>query len=64
MDKKDLHSFFYSMKNNFDEIENESMMELFDNCNVTPLDIKRIFRYLDRSIKSIESCEEIHTLEE
>lgn len=58
MDKKDLHSFFHSLKNNFDEIENESIMELFDNCNVTPLDIKRIFRYLDRSIKSIDISEE------
>lgn len=64
MDKKDLHSFFYTMKNNTEELDNENMIEVFDNCNITTLDIKRIFRYLDRSIKSIESSEELVTFEE
>lgn len=59
MDKKDLHSFFYSMKNSSDEIDNSELVEIFDNCNITTLDIKRIFRYLDRSIKNIDPIEEI-----
>ena len=64
MDKKDLHSFFYTMKNNSEELENENMIEVFDSCNITTLDIKRIFRYLDRSIKSVEASEEMLSLEE
>jgi transcription elongation factor GreA-like protein len=64
MDKKDLHSFFYTMKNNTEELDNENMIEVFDNCNITTLDIKRIFRYLDRSIKSIESSEDLVTFDE
>ena len=59
VDKKDLHSFFYSMKNSSDEIDNSELVEIFDNCNITTLDIKRIFRYLDRSIKNIDPIEEI-----
>jgi DNA polymerase III delta prime subunit len=58
MDKKDLYSFFCNMKNNEDQMDSTEMMELFDNCDITTLDIKRIFRYLDRSVKNTLPVEE------
>jgi len=60
MDKKDLYSFFYDMKNSIHDTENERLVELTDNFNITSLDIKRIYRYLDRSIKCVE-CDEMDT---
>jgi len=57
MDKNDLYAFFYTLKNSPDNhpLTNEIMLELFNNCNINTLDVKRIFRYLDRSIKCVES---------
>ena len=54
MDKKDLHAFFYNMRNKPLEESTETTNDLFNNYNITTLDIKRIYRYLDRSIKTIE----------
>jgi len=56
MEKKDLYAFFYTLKQNQDDNSTEEiMLELFNNCNISALDIKRIFRYLDRSIKCVET---------
>ena len=50
MDKKDLFSFFLDLKNKQDDISCE-IMEIFDNCDITKLDINRIYRYIDKYIK-------------
>jgi hypothetical protein len=57
MDKKDLLSYFQELRlkngeefyNNVD-IMNDTM-KLFENYNITKLDIKRIYRYLDKNVK-------------
>ena len=48
MDKKDLFSFFLELKNNFDDIQ---LLLLFENYEITKLDINRIYRYLDKYTK-------------
>ena len=53
MDKKDLFSFFLDLKNKQnDNITNDTnIMDLFINCEITKLDIQRIYRYLDKYTK-------------
>jgi len=57
MDKKDLFTMFQELRLYYDgdfcnsaeklnEIEN-----LFENYNITKLDIKRMYRYLDKNVK-------------
>jgi len=50
MDKKDLFSFFLDLKNKQNDMSDE-IMEIFDNCDITKLDINRIYRYIDKYIK-------------
>jgi len=50
MDKKDLFSFFLELRNKQDD-NNTEIMEIFDNCEITKLDINRIYRYIDKYIK-------------
>ena len=50
MDKKDLFSFFLDLRSKQDDINSE-IMEIFDNCEITKLDINRIYRYIDKYIK-------------
>jgi hypothetical protein len=50
MDKKDLFSFFLDLKNKQDDMSCE-IIEIFDNCDITKLDINRIYRYIDKYIK-------------
>jgi hypothetical protein len=50
MDKKDLFSFFLELRNKQDD-NNTEIMEIFDNCDITKLDINRIYRYIDKYIK-------------
>jgi hypothetical protein len=50
MDKKDLFSFFLDLRTKQDDNNNE-IMEIFDNCEITKLDINRIYRYIDKYIK-------------
>ena len=54
MDKKDLFSFFLSIKNKHSEQE---ILIMFENYEITKLDINRIYRYLDKYTK--ENAEEI-----
>jgi hypothetical protein len=51
MDKKDLFSFFLELRNKQDD-NNTEIMEIFDNCEITKLDINRIYRYIDKYIKA------------
>jgi dephospho-CoA kinase len=50
MDKKDLFSFFLDLRSKQDD-NNTEIMEIFDNCEITKLDINRIYRYIDKYIK-------------
>ena len=48
MDKKDLISFFLELKNKYDDTQ---LLLLFENYEITKLDINRIYRYLDKYTK-------------
>jgi hypothetical protein len=57
LDKKDLIVFFQGLRI-FDNQEiNNNHDKLFENYNISKLDIKRIYRYLDKNIKK-ENIEE------
>ena len=45
MDKKDMSSFFLNLRNQYDE---EDIYPLFENYEISKLDINRIYRYLDK----------------
>lgn len=45
MDKKDMSSFFLNLRNQYDE---EDIYPLFENYDISKLDINRIYRYLDK----------------
>jgi hypothetical protein len=46
MDKKDLLSFFLSLKNIYDN--EEDILTIFENYEITKLDINRIYRFIDK----------------
>jgi len=48
MDKKDLFGFFIEIKNKYDEAQ---IINLFENYEITKLEINRIYRYLEKYIK-------------
>ena len=48
MDKKDLFSFFLELKNNCDD---NQLLLLFENFEITKLDINRIYRYIEKYTK-------------
>jgi DNA polymerase III delta prime subunit len=48
MDKKDLFSFFLNIKDKYNDTE---ILALFENYEITKLDINRIYRYLDKYTK-------------
>lgn len=50
MDKKDVQSFFISIQDKQEE-NNEIYLEMFDNCNISKLDINRMYRYLNKCIQ-------------
>jgi DNA polymerase III delta prime subunit len=45
MDKKDMLSFFLNLKNNFSDNE---LLSLFENYEISKLDINRIYRYINK----------------
>jgi DNA polymerase III delta prime subunit len=45
MDKKDIFSFFLDLKNKYDDSE---LLSLFENYEISKLDINRIYRYLEK----------------
>lgn len=63
MDKKDVQSFFIDIKRT-GEINDDIITELFDNCDISLLDIKRMYRYLDRCIQNTVINEESDINEE
>ena len=56
MDKKDLFSFFLELKNNYDDTQ---LVILFENYEITKLDINRIYRYLDKYTKENAADDDI-----
>jgi len=48
MDQKDIFSFFLDLKNKYDDSQ---IIGLFENYEITKLDINRIYRYLEKYIK-------------
>jgi hypothetical protein len=66
MDKKDLVAFFQELRIFFDvNEENDKLNEIekiFENESISKLDIKRMYRYLDRNVKNLSiddlECEE------
>ena len=48
MDKKDIFSFFLDLKNKYDDSE---LLSLFENYEISKLDINRIYRYLEKYTK-------------
>ena len=62
MDKKDMIAFFQELRLYMEhEIENnpEILEEIFENCNVNKLDIKRIYRFLDKNVKKENIIEDL-----
>ena len=73
MDKKDLIAYFqefrshYGLQNNDEFINNINIMnaleKMFETYEITKLDIKRIYRYIDRNVKKVD-IKEIDDLED
>lgn len=59
MDKKDLFFFFLDLKKRYNETE---ILGLFENYEITKLDINRIYRYLEKYTK--ENCDVDDSLDE
>jgi hypothetical protein len=48
MDKKDVFAFFLDLKRKY---EDQDMLPLFENYDISKLDINRIYRYLEKYTK-------------
>ena len=70
MDKKDLIAFFQELrvfygKDFLTQADKLSAVEkIFENYNIDKLDIKRIYRYLDKNVKKDIVCEEESDIED
>jgi DNA polymerase III delta prime subunit len=56
LDKKDMITMFHELrlyfkKNSSQKFENINIDDIFENYNIKKLDIKRLYRYLDKNIK-------------
>ena len=59
MDKKDMYAFFLDIKNKY-PVGDTEILQLFENYEITKLDINRIYRYLDKYTKEdAEDTEDI-----
>ena len=56
MDKKDIFSLFLDLKNKYTDNE---IVALFENYDITKLDINRIYRYLDKYTKENSDIDDI-----
>jgi hypothetical protein len=61
MNKKDLFSFFLELKNKYDD---DQMLSLFENYEITKLDINRIYRYLDKYTKENAPDYDVNIIED
>jgi len=60
MDKKDLFSFFMDLKNKY---EDPQIVALFENYEISKLDVNRIYRYLDKYTKENSKNQEEEIIE-
>ena len=60
MDKKDLFSFFMDLKNKY---EDPQIIALFENYEISKLDVNRIYRYLDKYTKENSKNQEEEIIE-
>ena len=60
MDKKDLFSFFMDLKNKY---EDPQIVALFENYEISKLDVNRIYRYLDKYTKENSKTQEEEVIE-
>ena len=59
MDKKDMFAFFLNIRKKYPTGDSE-ILSLFENYEITKLDINRIYRYLDKYTKEdAEDTEDI-----
>ena len=59
MDKNDMYAFFLDIKNKYPVGDNE-VIQLFENYEISKLDINRIYRYLEKYTKEdAEDTEDI-----
>jgi DNA polymerase III delta prime subunit len=59
MDKKDLIAFFYELRAYCDEWEKEDILEIekkMEIYNINKLDIRRMYRFLDKNVKKEKTC--------
>jgi SpoVK/Ycf46/Vps4 family AAA+-type ATPase len=61
MDKKDLVSFFVELKTKYDD---NQILTLFENIEITKLDINRIYRYLEKYTKENAQGEDEKEIDE
>jgi hypothetical protein len=57
LDKKDLFSFFLNIQSKYKD--DTEIIKLFENCEITKLDINRILRYLDKYTKETSSTNDL-----
>ena len=64
MDKKDVCAFFQELRmlDSLDDSPNTSyseiMNELLDNYNISKLDIRRLYRFLDKNVKKSQNIDD------
>lgn len=61
MDKNDMFAFFLDLKNRYND---NDIANLFENYDITKLDINRIYRYLEKYTKENASDEDVTTEED
>jgi hypothetical protein len=61
MDKKDLFSFFMELKNKYND---NQILALFENIEISKLDINRIYRYLEKYTKENAQGEDEKEIDE
>jgi hypothetical protein len=61
MDKKDLFSYFLELRNKYDDSQ---ILALFENYEITKLDINRIYRYLEKYTKENVSEEDLEVADD
>ena len=57
--KKDLIAFFYELRAYCDEWEKEDILEIekkMEIYNINKLDIRRMYRFLDKNVKKEKTC--------
>jgi hypothetical protein len=55
MDKKDMISYFIELKEKYNDNE---IYSIFYNYDINKLDINRIYRYIDKYIKNVDTVDD------